>query len=397
MMIAPPEIGSKYFALKDTTLSPRMLLGRGPAGQLPWVLRHPDIRHHYLGRNASYALVKGLGLAGAEMLFPAFFGPPVLQAPIEAGANVRFYPVRAGMRVAIEDLRAALTPQTRAIYLIHFNGFPGPIAEVMELARERDLIVIEDAAHAMLTTIDGKPAGSFGDGAVFSFYKWVPVPNGAALITNRPSAHPLVDGSKRSLTSGVALSTFSLLDHAAMNWGPVGEHARSAVRAVGKRMSHATNLTYVATGGVRFDHGELDYAMSGLSHRILRAQDWQRIAARRRRNYTLLADLLSDIAPPTQGELPDGIVPLFYATNLENKRGVLLRLSARGVEGRNFWELHHPLLPEGVFPETDELRRTQLELPIHQDLSSDDIHRIAAAVRAILPSGTFRSTAQAAD
>jgi dTDP-4-amino-4,6-dideoxygalactose transaminase len=63
---------------------------------------------------------------------------------------------------------------------------------------------------------------------------------------------------------------------------------------------------------------------------------------------------------------------------------VLLRLSARGVEGRNFWELHHPELPPGIFPETDELRRTQLELPIHQDLNTDDIRRIAAAMSAIL-------------
>jgi perosamine synthetase len=398
MMIPPPAIGSKYFALKDTTLSPRMLIGRARSETLPWVLRHPDVRYHYLGRNASYALVKGLGLSGAEMLFPAFFGPPVLQAPVEAGANIRFYAVRSGMRVTIEDIRAALTPQTRAIYLIHFNGFPGPIREVMELARERDLAVIEDTAHAMLTTIDGSPAGSFGDGAVFSFYKWVPVPNGAALVTNRPPVHALADGSKRSLTSGVALSTFSMLDHAALNWGPVGERTRTAVRAVGKRMSHATNLTYVATGGVRFEHDELEFAMSAISHRVMRAQDWATIAERRRRNYTLLADLLSDIAPPTQGDLPRGVVPLFYATNVENKRGVLLRLSARGVEGRNFWELHLPLLPPGVFPETDELRRTQLELPIHQDLDTDDIRRVAAAMRAILePSLARSSTAQAAD
>jgi dTDP-4-amino-4,6-dideoxygalactose transaminase len=268
----------------------------------------------------------------------------------------------------------------------------------MELARERDLVVIEDAAHAILTTIAGSPAGSFGDGAVFSFYKWVPTPNGAALVTNRPPVHPLSDGSKRSLTSGVALSTFSMLDYAALHWGSAGERTRAVVRSVGKRMSHATNLTYVATGGVRFDDTELDFAMSAISHRVMRAQDWAMIAERRRRNYTLLADLLSDIAPPTQGELPRGVVPLFYATNVENKRGVLLRLSARGVEGRNFWELHHPLLPAGVFPETDELRRTQLELPIHQDLVTDDIRRIAAAMRAILDTSAARSTtAQAAD
>ena len=170
-------------------------------------------------------------------------------------------------------------------------------------------------------------------------------------VTNRPPVHPLADGARKSLTSGVALSTFSLLDHAALNWGAVGDRTRSAVRWAGKRMSHATNLTYVSTGGVRFAHEELDYAMSAISHRIMRAQDWTAIAERRRRNYTLMADLLSDVAPPTQGDLPDGVVPLFYATNVENKRAVLLRLSARGVEGRNFWELHHPDLAPGVFPE----------------------------------------------
>ena len=384
MLIAPPAIGSRHFALKDTTLAPAMLVGRSGKDRQPWVLRHPDVRYHYLGRNASYALTRVLWLDGAEMRVPACFGPPVLQAPIEAGATLRFYPVRAGMSVSIDDIRAALTPQTRAIYLIHFNGFPGPIQDVMELARERELTVIEDAAHALLTTIDGKPAGSLGDGAIFSFYKWVPVPNGAALVANRAPVHPLTHGSRRTLTSGVALSTFSLLDHAALNWGSMGQHTRSAVRWVGKRMSHATNLAYVSTGGITFEQDELEYAMSAISHRIMYAQDWAAIAERRRRNYTLLADLLSDIAPPTQGELPDGVVPLFYATNIENKRAVLLRLSARGVEGRNFWETHHPDLPPGVFPATDELRRTQLELPIHQDLCTDDIRRIAAAMRAIL-------------
>ena len=93
---------------------------------------------------------------------------------------------------------------------------------------------------------------------------------------------------------------------------------------------------------------------------------------------------MSVVAPPTQGELPRGVVPLFYATNVEKKRAVLARLSSRGVEGRNFWEQHHPDLPPGVFPDTDELHRTQLELPIHQDLDSEDIRRIAAAMRAIL-------------
>jgi dTDP-4-amino-4,6-dideoxygalactose transaminase len=93
---------------------------------------------------------------------------------------------------------------------------------------------------------------------------------------------------------------------------------------------------------------------------------------------------LADIAPPAQGPLRPGVVPLFYATQVENKRRVLARLAARGVEGRNFWELHHPALPEGTWSDTDDLRRTMLELPIHQDLDPVAIQQIAAAVRAVL-------------
>lgn len=383
-MSTSPAIGTRTFALKDTTLAPEMLLRRTSDADLPWVFRQTSVKYHYLGRNASFALVRGLGLEGSEVLFPAFFGPPVLQAPVEAGASIRFYPVRAGMQVTIEDIEAALTPATKAIYLIHFNGFPGPIEQVMNLARKRDLIVIEDAAHGLLTSVNGQAVGSFGDGAIYSFYKWAPVPNGAALVVNVPTIEPLPSGTRSSITSGVALSTFSLLDHAAMNWGPAGDKARSVVRWAGKQVSHATSLSYVSTGGVRFEHDELDYAMSAISHRVLHRQNWQDIARRRRRNYDLMADLLGDIAPPSQGELMPGVVPLFYPTQVENKRAILLRLSARGVEGRNFWELHHPRCPEGLFPETDELRRTLMELPIHQDLNTNDIRLIAGAMRAVI-------------
>jgi dTDP-4-amino-4,6-dideoxygalactose transaminase len=383
-MIQSPAIGTRMFALRDTTLAPSMLVRSAPERELPWVLADPRASYHYLGRNASFALIRGLGLEGAEMLFPSFFGPPVLQAPVEAGARIRFYPVRTGMRVTVEDIEAALTPNTRAIYLIHYNGFPAPIADVLALARDRGIVVIEDAAHALLTRIGAAPAGSLGDGAIWSFYKWAPVPNGAAAIANTQTVEPISGGTRASVTSGLSLSTFSLLDHAALRWGEPGERARSAVRWAGKRLSRAAKLTYVPTGGVEFEPMALDVAMSSISHRVLRAQDWTAIAQRRRRNFTLLADLLADCAPPVQGELPAGVVPLFYPTAIEGKRALLPRLAARGVEGRNFWELHHPMAPQGMFPDTDELRRTMLELPIHQDLSTGDIRRIAGAVRAEL-------------
>lgn len=370
-----------FFALADPTLAPRMVASLRSAA-MPFPFNQPSIRYYYMGRYATYALFQTLNLSGAEMLVPSFIDQPVLYAPERAGIPVRFYNVRPDFSSHIDDIRAALTPETKAIYLVHFNGFPGPIEEVVALAREKNLIVIEDAAHALQTTVNGRPLGSFGDGAIYSLYKWLPVPNGGAAILNRSGELPSPDGYHRP--SGIALTTFSMLDHLAASWGPAGWQVRNALRAVGRQFSRLTQVKYVVTGGDDFREEELDLAMSNISHLILRAQNFPRIGATRRRNYSLLAELLSDIAPPLQGPLPEGVTPLFYAARVENKREVVRQLKARGVQAVNLWEGIPLGVTPGDFPDTDVLRRTTLELPIHQDLNETAIRRIAQAVRDVL-------------
>ena len=71
--------------------------------------------------------------------------------------------------VTAKTLRAALTPRTRAIIVVHLAGWPCPMDEIMALAAERGLIVIEDCAQAHGATFKGKPVGAFGHAAAFSF------------------------------------------------------------------------------------------------------------------------------------------------------------------------------------------------------------------------------------
>ncbi len=71
--------------------------------------------------------------------------------------------------VTAETLRAALTPRTRAIVAVHLAGWPCPMDEIMALAAEHDLIVVEDCAQAHGATWRGRPVGSFGHAAAFSF------------------------------------------------------------------------------------------------------------------------------------------------------------------------------------------------------------------------------------
>lgn len=71
--------------------------------------------------------------------------------------------------VTARTLRAALTPRTRAIIVVHLAGWPCPMDEIMALAAERGLIVIEDCAQAHGATFKGKPVGAYGHAAAFSF------------------------------------------------------------------------------------------------------------------------------------------------------------------------------------------------------------------------------------
>ena len=67
-------------------------------------------------------------------------------------------------------LEAAVTSRTKAICVVHYLGLPVPMAEVMAVARERKLFVVEDCALAIGASLDGVACGLLGDVASFSFY-----------------------------------------------------------------------------------------------------------------------------------------------------------------------------------------------------------------------------------
>ncbi|MCK2244436.1 MULTISPECIES: DegT/DnrJ/EryC1/StrS family aminotransferase [unclassified Crossiella] len=70
---------------------------------------------------------------------------------------------------SIEDIERAVTPRTKAVLVLHYGGYPGNIASIAAFCRNRGLRLIEDAACAVDSRVDGKACGSFGDIAMWSF------------------------------------------------------------------------------------------------------------------------------------------------------------------------------------------------------------------------------------
>lgn len=87
-----------------------------------------------------------------------------------AGARPVFADVeRDSGNLSAATIEAALTPRTRAVIVVHLAGWPCEMDAIMRLARARGLAVVEDCAQAHGAAIAGRPVGSFGDIATFSF------------------------------------------------------------------------------------------------------------------------------------------------------------------------------------------------------------------------------------
>jgi len=72
--------------------------------------------------------------------------------------------------IDIKDLEKKITDKTKVIIPVHYSGQPCDMDEILEIARERNLLVIEDAAHALPAWYRGKKVGTIGDITAFSFY-----------------------------------------------------------------------------------------------------------------------------------------------------------------------------------------------------------------------------------
>lgn len=90
-----------------------------------------------------------------------------------------------------EQIIRAITPRTKAVIPVHLYGHPADMRLICEIAKERGLLVIEDAAEAHGASIGGTRVGTFGDCAVFSFYgnKIITTGEGGMITTDSEAMH----------------------------------------------------------------------------------------------------------------------------------------------------------------------------------------------------------------
>jgi dTDP-4-amino-4,6-dideoxygalactose transaminase len=156
-----------------------------------WLTRLTGANEALLTHSCTSALEMAALLAeiepGDEVIMPSFTFVSTANAVVLRGGVPVFVDIRRDTRNLDETLiEAAITKRTKAICAIHYAGISAEMDPIREIAQRHGLVVIEDAAQALLSTYHGRQAGSLSDLACFSFHetKNISSGEGGALVVN---------------------------------------------------------------------------------------------------------------------------------------------------------------------------------------------------------------------
>lgn len=349
---------------------------------LPFPLKAASKKYFYVARNGIYHLFRALGLASQEnVLVPDYHSGNETSAMRAAGVNIRFYPIRRDLQPDFEALERLCGPETRALYVIHFMGWPQPMNRLVEFCRARGLLLIEDCALSFLSELEGRPLGSFGEYAVYCLYKTLPIPNGAVLVQNRGHLHKLesLKPLEPKWVSVLGRSSELLLESFRSRFPLPGAMLAGIKAAVGSTLT-ALSIERERVGNIGFDLDKVDTGMSSLCHWLLAHFDYEMIRSRRRENFQGLAHRLWGKINLLPVKLAEGVCPLFFPILVEDKKAVAADLTRHGIGVVELWNEGDPEANGADSEDALFLRKHVLELPIHQNVSEAQLDYIAREV-----------------
>lgn len=373
---ALPEIGDEEIAeVVDTLRSGWITTG-------PKAKRFEHAFVEFLGDPALEAIAVNSATAGLHLALEALgIGPGdevittthTFTATAEVvrylGADVRLVDIDpATLNIDPKAVEAAITPRTKAIVPVHYAGLAADMPALLDIARRHGLKVVEDAAHALPTTVDRQLVGTLGsDATVFSFYanKTITTGEGGMLVTRDPA---LAQRAKVMRLHGMSRDAFDRFTAKVPSW----------------------YYEIVAPG---FKYNLTDIAAALGLHQLRRARDFQRRRVELAQRFNEgLAGLPLVLPPvPAEGDVHAWhlyVVRLADGAPIERDR-LIERLYAAGIgcsvhyiplHLHPYWRERYELSP-AQFPHSQRAYERMVSLPLYTRMTDADADRVVAAVR----------------
>lgn len=314
---------------------------------------------------------------GDEVVIPTFCCSAVVP-PVE---NLGAIPVLADsgeeLNLTADDVAAVLTQKTRAVVVPHLFGNPANIESITSLTRPKKIAVIDDAAQALGATIDGAPAGSFGDAGILSF--------GAEKVCSGTGGGVAVSRNA-ALIAGIDLPSISKASD-------IKKFVSTIFRRRWRRWTFPldSGKPDPDTPPLPYRHEAMTEVAAAIALSLVRNLD-DNIAARRRRvqayDDRLRGESRLKLIRHRPGSACLAQVIRLIPKNRDDDPAarVIDALRSAGYEAQGSYVPIHLLsayarLARTPLPHAESVWDNLVELPCEPDVKLDDVERIAAIVR----------------
>jgi dTDP-4-amino-4,6-dideoxygalactose transaminase len=302
--------------------------------------------------------------SGDEVVLPSLTFVAAANMVRRVGATPIFCDIAGAgdLNLDPDDLRSVVTPATRAIIVLHYGGFACDMAAVLEIARSRDLRVIEDSAHAPGSRWNGEACGTIGDIGCFSFFsnKNLPIGEGGMVTTREDEL-----AERLGLLRSHGMTTLTWDRHRGHAW------------------------TYdVVVPGLNYRLDEIRAAMGLVQLRFLTEENAAR--ARLARLYREALDGVDGYGMAFAGRLGDEASAHHLAVVLAPDRATRDGVRSRLTERRIQTSLHYPPIHQFAayrdsvrsrpLPRTEDAAARALTLPLFASMTDDQLELVVQTI-----------------
>jgi dTDP-4-amino-4,6-dideoxygalactose transaminase len=310
----------------------------------------------------------GLG-AGDEVIVPSLSFVATANAVRYTGATPVFADIvsQNDLNISPAAIEGKITGRTKAIMVMHYGGYPCDMPEITALAEKYSLKVIEDAAHAVGSILEGKNLGGWGDVGCFSFFpnKNMTTGEGGMVTTN----HDEIAAKLRLLRSHGMTS---------LTWD--------------RHQGHARGYDVVELGyNYRID--EIRSAL-GLNQLNKLENNNKRRRQLTEEYFSVFCELVPEVTLPFmnyRGVSAAHILPVLLPAGVDRNR-VMEHLKNMGIQSSNHYPPIHLFSiyrPEQIddsfhLPITEDVAERQITLPLYPSMTSENVFMVVNGVREAL-------------
>lgn len=224
----PPFTGNEFHYMREA-VDNHKICGDGSFTKKcdEWIEKRFNTKRSMLTTSGSTALDMAAFLCnihlGDEVILPSFTFSSTANAFVLAGASLVFVDIRPDtMNIDEKKIEAAITDKTRVIVPVHYAGVACEMDAIMDIAKRHNLMVVEDAAQAVMSTYKGKALGTIGDFGCYSFHetKNYSMGEGGAILINNEK---YIERAEILREKGTNRSQFFRGQVAKYNWVDFGD------------------------------------------------------------------------------------------------------------------------------------------------------------------------------